>query len=227
MTAPAGDTMTGPMRAPTHAGVARSLREAPIIGVVRCATRAEGARQARALIAGGLELIEITWTVPEAPDLVRELRAERSGEGPPWIGMGTVTSAERAAGAIAAGAQFIVTPSATGEVAAAARAAGLFLVLGALTPTEIVAAQGLGADLVKVYPLPPVGGAAYLATVRQPLGDVPMLAAGGFGVEEIPLYRAAGAVAFGMGAPLLGCTEGEGGRRIPRALLLARGEEAP
>ncbi len=138
--------------------------------------------------------------------------------------MGTVTGGERAERAVAAGAEFLISPNAEAAVAEVARAAGRYLVLGALTPTEIVAAHALGADLVKVYPLPPVGGAVYLATVRQPLGDVPMLAAGGFGVDEIPAYRAAGAVAFGIGAPLLGAGEAGGGERMARALALARGE---
>ena len=113
----------------------------------------------------------------------------------------------------------------TGDVAREARRAGLFLVLGALSPTEIVAAVELGADLVKVYPLPPVGGPAYLSVIRGPLGDVPMLAAGGFGVEEIPAYRQAGAIAFGLAAPLLGAGAGEAEtrRRTQRAITLARG----
>ncbi|MBV8200050.1 MAG: hypothetical protein JOZ15_05435, partial [Acidobacteria bacterium] len=119
------------------------------------------------------------------------------------IGTGTVTTAARAREALAAGAEFLVSPNAAAAVAEAARAANRFLVLGALTPTEIVAAHELGADIVKVYPLPPVGGAAYLATVRQPLGDIPMLAAGGFGIGDIPAYHRAGASAFGIGFPLL------------------------
>jgi 2-dehydro-3-deoxyphosphogluconate aldolase/(4S)-4-hydroxy-2-oxoglutarate aldolase len=147
----------------------------------------------------------------------------RGGDGPPFYGAGTVTTAARAREAIAAGAEFLVTPNVAPEVAAAAREADLFLILGALTPSEIVAAHELGADLVKVYPLPAVGGAAYLATVRQPLGDVPMLAAGGFGVEDIPAYRAAGAVAFGIGPPLVGAGEEETRRRVVRAVSLARG----
>ena len=81
----------------------------------------------------------------------------------------------------------------------------------------------LGADVIKVEPLPPAGGPRYLEVVRQPLGDVaPMLAGGGFGIEEIPAYRAAGASAFGIGAPLLGATDGETRERIARALELAR-----
>jgi 2-dehydro-3-deoxyphosphogluconate aldolase/(4S)-4-hydroxy-2-oxoglutarate aldolase len=205
--------------------VAASLTAAPVIGVVRTGSKDEALRQARQFIAGGLELIEVTFSVPEATTLVRELLAERGPAGPPWIGMGTVTDADRAAAAIAAGTEFIVSPNTSAVVAAAARQAATFLVLGALTCTEIVEARLHGADIVKVYPLPPVGGAGYLATVRQPLDDIPMLAAGGFTVEEIPPYRAAGAIAFGIGAPLLGTNEDDTRLKIARALSLARGEE--
>jgi 2-dehydro-3-deoxyphosphogluconate aldolase/(4S)-4-hydroxy-2-oxoglutarate aldolase len=207
--------------------VAAALRRSPIIGVVRTASPAEAAAQAQALAAGGVELVEITFTVPGAAELTAELRGRLGPRGPgrPWIGMGTVTTRARAEAALAAGTDFIVTPNAAAEVAAAARDAGVFLVLGALTPSEIVAAHQLGADLVKVYPLPPVGGARYLQTVRQPLGDIEMLAAGGFPPEEIPAYRAAGAVAFGIGAPLLGCGAADEAPRLARALALARGEQ--
>lgn len=208
-----------------RADVAASLARAPIVGVVRTTDPAEAARQARAFMAGGVELVEVTFTVPEAPRLTRELLAARGGAGPPWIGMGTVTTAARARAAVAAGAEFLVSPNASPEVAREARQAGLFLVLGALTPTEIVLARELGADVVKVYPLPPVGGPAYLAVVRQPLGDIPMLAGGGFGIEEIPAYRAAGAIAFGIGAPLVGADEAETRVRIERALAAARGDQ--
>lgn len=205
--------------------VARALARSPIIGVVRTDSLAEAERQARQFLAGGIELIEITFTVPEATSLVRSLLAERSGEGP-HIGMGTVTTAGRAEAALEAGAEFVVSPNAAPQVASIVTAAGRFLVLGALTPTEVVAATEMGADLVKVYPLPPVGGPGYLAVLRQPLGDIEMLAAGGFGVEEISAYRAAGASAFGIGAPLLARTPDETKARIGEALRLARGGSA-
>lgn len=208
--------------------VALSLRRSPVIGVVRTSSTPEAAAQARALAAGGVELIEITFTVPGASGLVRELLAARAPadtDGPPWYGMGTVTTAARAREAVAAGAEFLVTPNVSADVTREARQAGLFLVMGALTCSEIVAAHELGADLVKVFPLPPVGGPDYLARVRGPLGDIPMLAAGGFGVEEIPAYARVGAVAFGIAAPLLGASpdEAESRRRIGHALALARG----
>jgi 2-dehydro-3-deoxyphosphogluconate aldolase/(4S)-4-hydroxy-2-oxoglutarate aldolase len=208
------------------AAIAASLRRAPIVGVVRCPSLDEARRHAAAFIGGGIELIEITFTVPRATSLVEELLAGRGGSGPPWIGMGTVTGRERAAEAIAAGAEFVVSPNASPAVADETRRAERYLVIGALTPTEIVTARDLGADLVKVYPLPPVGGPGYLEVVRQPLGDIPMLAGGGFGIEEIPAYRAAGASAFGIGAPLLGDRETDTVRKIRRALRLARGEDS-
>lgn len=209
----------------SYPGVQSSLDAAPIVAVVRTSENAEAARQARVFMDSGLELIEITFTVPEAADLVRRLREEREGGGPPWIGMGTVTSPQRAREALAAGSEFIVTPNADPEVAALVRKEGVYLVVGALTCTEIVAARNMGADLVKVYPLPPVGGPGYLEVIRGPLGDVPMLAAGGYGVDEIPAYRRAGACAFGIGAPLLRGDAAASRQHIRRALRLARGEE--
>lgn len=206
--------------------VAATLAEAPLVTVVRTHDAAEAERQARLFVAGGARMIEITFTVPGATELVRRLLAERDEaphRAPHHVGMGTVTSAERARQAVAAGAEFVVTPNVSAAAAAPVREAGLYLVVGALTPTEIVAGRELGADIVKVFPLPPVGGPAYLRAVRGPLGDVPMLAAGGFGPEEIPAYREAGAVAFGIGAPLLGADDAETLRRVGGALAMARG----
>ena len=213
----------------TRQEVTRSLGRAPIVGVVRTASAQEAARVAHLFLKSDLELIEITFTVPGASRLVRELLAARNASGPagnagpPWIGMGTVTTAARAQEAVDAGAEFLVSPNTNPAMAAVARQHGTYLMLGALSATEIVAAHELGADLVKVWPLPPVGGPAYLSLLRGPLGDIPMLAGGGFGIEEIPAYRAAGAIAFGIGAPLLGATPEESLKRIARALDLARG----
>ena len=209
--------------------VALGLRRSPIVGVVRTHSLEEAGVQARTLAACGVELVEVTFTVPGASGLLRELLAGRPSEGPPWFGMGTVTTVARAREAIEAGAEFLVTPNVNAEVAREARRAGLFLVMGALTPTEIVEAVELGADLVKVFPLPPVGGPAYLSVIRGPLGDIPMQAAGGFSVEEIPAYARAGAIAFGLAAPLMGVGKGEeeARRGVERALALARGTASP
>lgn len=203
--------------------VAASVARSPIIGVVRSHSREEAERQAALFMEGGLEMIEITFTVPGATEMVRQLLAKRT-DGPPWIGMGTVTTAERVQQALEAGAEFVVSPNTATQVAEPVVEAGRFLVLGALTCSEIVEARRIGADLVKVYPLPPVGGPAYLEVVRQPLGDIPMLAAGAFGIDDIPAYRDKGAIAFGIGGPLLGADDAETLEKIGRALGMARGE---
>jgi 2-dehydro-3-deoxyphosphogluconate aldolase/(4S)-4-hydroxy-2-oxoglutarate aldolase len=205
--------------------VAASLKSHPVVGVVRTDSFDEAERQAVALLEAGLQLVEITFTVPRATELVARLHERWPAGEPPWIGMGTVTGGERAAAAVAVGAEFIVSPNISAPVAETARAAGRYLIMGGLTPSEIVTARDLGADLIKVFPLPYVGGAAYLATVRGPLGDIPMLATGGFGVDEIPAYREAGAVVFSILAPNLGTGSGETGPLVRRALALARGEE--
>lgn len=190
------------------------------MAVVRTESTETARQQCEWLVEAGIRLLEITFSVPRAVELTAEMLASCPGE--VCVGMGTVTTEERARNAVEVGASFIVSPNCSPRVAETARTADRYLVLGSLTPTEIVAARELGADLVKVYPLPFVGGAAYLQMVRGPLFDIPMLAGGGFGIDEIPDYRAAGASAFGMGPPLIGRNAAETRRFVSRALQLAR-----
>lgn len=199
-----------------------TVARSPIFAVVRTDSIDEARAQADVFIRGGLEMIEVTFSVPGATQLVAELLADRGDDASYKVGMGTVTTAHRAEAAVAAGAEFIVSPNASETVAEVANRADLYLLLGALTPTEIVRAAELGADLVKVYPTPPVGGPAYLSVVRQPLGDIPMLVGGGYGIDEIPDYIAVGATAFGIGSPLLGADDDESLAKIARALEMAR-----
>lgn len=203
-------------------GVSASVAAAPIFGVVRTDTQQEALRQARIFRDAGIELVEITFTVPGALEVVKTLLGERDDNGPPWVGMGTVTTPERARQGLEAGAEFLITPNVNAAVACTVLEAKVFLVIGALTPSEVLAAAELGPNLVKAYPLPPVGGARYLATLRLPLPDIPILASGGFGPEEIPDYRSAGAVAFGLGEQLLGSNLEASRQRIANALDAAR-----
>ena len=206
-----------------HQQVQNAAAQKPICAVVRTSDDAEALRQAHLFIEGGLELIEITFSVPGATDLVQQLLSERTDDQSHFVGMGTVTTAARCKAAVAAGSEFIVSPNICKKVAKIARNNDLYFMLGALSATEIVQAHRLGGDIVKVYPLPPVGGPHYLSVVRQPLGDIPMLAGGGFDIEEIPTYREAGATMFGIGGPLLGDSDEESLSRIARALELATG----
>ena len=205
--------------------VAETLRRSPVIGVVRTETHRRASEIARGWIDAGLEMIEITFSVPRATDLVEQLLGERPDDATYCIGMGTATTSQRAMAAVTAGAEFVISPNVSEEVATAVLDGERYLILGALTPTEIFNADDLGADLVKVYPLPTVGGAQYLKTVRGPLGGISMLAAGGFGPDEIPDYRNAGAIAFGIGDPLIGTDSKQTREIVQQALRLARGED--
>ena len=208
-----------------RAAVTEALERTPICAVVRTDSDEEALRQARAFLANGLEMIEITWSVPGAIEVTRELLRERGAYSPggPVIGMGTVTTGERTERSLAVGSEFIVSPNTSVDIAGPTKEAARYLMMGALSASEIVTSWELGSDIVKVYPLPPVGGPNYLSVVRQPLADIPMLAGGGYDIDEIPAYRAAGASAFGIGGPLMGKNDIDTAQRIERAISFARG----
>ncbi|HEY0698714.1 MAG TPA: bifunctional 4-hydroxy-2-oxoglutarate aldolase/2-dehydro-3-deoxy-phosphogluconate aldolase, partial [Micromonospora sp.] len=126
-----------------------------------------------------------------------------------------------------AGAQFLVTPTTRPEVLHRASSAGLPVVCGAFTPTEVDVAWSAGATMVKLFPAS-LGGPAYLAELRAPLPDVPLVPTGGVTPESVPDWARAGAVAVGVGSSLVNATEiaaGDWGalRRRARAFLAAVG----
>jgi 2-dehydro-3-deoxyphosphogluconate aldolase/(4S)-4-hydroxy-2-oxoglutarate aldolase len=148
--------------------------------------------------AGGLPLLEVTFTVPDAPKVIAELARTPDL----IVGAGTVLTARQAHDAIAAGARFIVAPNCSTEVARVALEASLLYVPGAYTTGEILAARAAGAHLVKVYPVGVAGGPAYIRVIRDPLPDVPMLAAGGTHLDNIVPFYEAGCWACGIGGAL-------------------------
>ena len=127
------------------------------------------------------------------------------------LGVGTVRSAADAEAAVAAGAAYLVAPDLQPEMVAFAVERGVPVVPGGLTPTEIAAAWAAGATAVKVFPVSAVGGPAYCKAVRAPLPEVPLVPTGGVGIDDIGAYLAAGAVAVGIGSPLLGDAGDPGG----------------
>ena len=174
------------------------LHRSRIIAVIRAASTALARDAALAVAEGGVPLIEVTFTVPDAPRVMSEL-AGRPGI---VLGAGTVLTREQARIALDAGAQFIVAPNMSPEVADAARAAGVMYCPGAYTPSEIIAARNAGADVVKVHPVGVAGGPAYIQVIRDPLPDVPLLAAGGTNFDNTLPFLRAGCVAVGLGPAL-------------------------
>ncbi|CAN5613916.1 bifunctional 4-hydroxy-2-oxoglutarate aldolase/2-dehydro-3-deoxy-phosphogluconate aldolase [soil metagenome] len=176
------------------------LTKAPIVAVLRAPTAEAAIGAVDALVAGGVTAIEVTYSTPDAAGVIREV-ARRHGAGVS-LGAGTINNADQAAEAAEAGAQFLVSPGSVPHVAAAMLATGRVTMLGALTPTEVMIAQDLGAHVVKVFPAS-LGGPAYLRALRGPFPDVPLMPTGGVNADNIAEWFAAGAIAVGAGGDLV------------------------
>ncbi len=175
-----------------------TLRAQRLVAVIRAANPEAAVGAARAVAAGGLALLEITFTVPEAPRVIAALRDLPGAV----VGAGTVLTREQCRAALDAGARFVIAPNASAEVAREALAAGALYCPGAYTTSEILAARALGAHVVKVYPVGVAGGPAYIQVIRDPLPDIPMLAAGGTNLENVVPFLDAGCIGCGLGAAL-------------------------
>ena len=175
-----------------------TLRTQHLIGVVRARTHDSALAAARAIARGGIALVEITFTVPDAARAM----AAFAGSGEGILGAGTVLTPDQCRAALDAGARFIVAPNFSPAVAKVALAGRAMYVPGAYTTTEIVAARDAGAHVIKVYPVGVAGGPAYIQIIRDPLPDVPMLAAGGTHLENVVPFLRAGCIGVGLGAAL-------------------------
>jgi 2-dehydro-3-deoxyphosphogluconate aldolase/(4S)-4-hydroxy-2-oxoglutarate aldolase len=178
-----------------------ALREIGIIPIIRASSTDVVVPVAEALLQAGLPVVEITLTVPNAIDAIGAVAKRFSGR--LLIGAGTVTDAETARRAVDAGAEFIVSPCLVPEVIEAAQRAGIAVLPGALTPTEVCEAYRLGGDMVKVFPAQAVGGAAYLRALRGPFPNIPLVPTGGVTLDNIAEMFKAGAAAVGVGTELI------------------------
>lgn len=170
-----------------------------IVSIIRLRSIAPPDALFDCLVGGGVESLEVTLNTPGALETI-ERWVHRDGA---MVGAGTVRTPDDASAAIAAGAQFLVTPTTVPEVLAIARHHGVPVACGALTPTEVDLAWQNGADAVKIFPISTVGGPEYLRAIREPLSDVRMLPTGGVGVDSFDAYARAGAVGVGIGGSLV------------------------
>jgi len=184
--------------------VVRRIEEIGIVPVVRAASVDEANRAVEAICAGGIPVVEITMTVPNAVSVIREVAKQR-GAGV-LIGAGTVTNAEQAEACLRAGAQFLVSPGLAVSVLSVARANSKLAIPGALTPTELMNAQDQGAQLVKIFPCGNVGGAKYLKSLKGPFPKACLIPTGGVNAANAADFIAAGAFALGVGADLVDAT---------------------
>jgi len=180
---------------------AQRLREVGVIPIIRASSADVAVPVAEALLHAGLPVVEITMTVPNALGAIGAVAKRFAGK--LLLGAGTVTDAAMCKRAVDAGAEFIVTPCVVPEVIEAALRANVAVLPGALTPTEVFEAHRLGGDMVKVFPVQSVGGAAYLRALRGPFPDIPLVPTGGVTLENVAEMFQAGAAAVGVGSELI------------------------
>ena len=181
--------------------VIRRIEEIGIVPVVRAASVDEATRAVEAICAGGIPVVEITMTVPNAVTVIREVTQQYGDK--VLIGAGTVTNAEQAELCIRAGAEFLVSPGLAAAVLSVAQSCGKLAIPGALTPTELMNAHEHGARVVKIFPCGNVGGPKYLRSLKAPFPSAQLIPTGGVNAANAAEFVAAGAFALGVGADLV------------------------
>jgi len=153
-----------------------------------------------ALAEGGVRALEVTMTVPRAIELIAEIAPTLPRDF--IFGAGTLLDGETVRRAVGAGAQFIVSPVFKPEVVKAAHEEGVPVMPGCFTPTEILGAWEMGADIIKVFPATSVGP-GYLKDIRGPLPQVKLMPTGGVSIDNVGDWLRAGAVGVGVGSALV------------------------
>ncbi|WP_110590243.1 bifunctional 4-hydroxy-2-oxoglutarate aldolase/2-dehydro-3-deoxy-phosphogluconate aldolase [Microbacterium suaedae] len=208
------------------------VKEAGVFAVLRAPSAGCAIDAIAALVRGGITGIEVTYSTPDAPRVIREAAARHGSE--IVLGAGTVTTEEEAERAAEAGAEFLVSPGTRPAVARAMRGTGCVTMTGALTPSEVMEATELGVDIVKIFPAS-LGGPSFVKALRGPFPDVSIMPTGGVTADNLADWFAAGAVAVGAGGDLCSPAalatgrfdEVESAARAYRAALDAvRGESA-
>ncbi len=186
-------------RLPLPALVARDR----IIAVLRAPDSTHLVDVALTLAEGAIRCIEVTLTTAGAIESIRTLRSRLDGESCA-VGAGSVLTVEDLEAAHAAGATYTLAPSLDLDVVSRANQRGIAHVPGVATPTEALAAWRAGAPAVKVFPAAQLGGPSYIRALLGPLPDIKLIPTGGVGPDEVADYLDAGAVAVGVGGPLIG-----------------------
>lgn len=171
-----------------------------IVAIIRANSSNELIEAAAAIQTGGVDVIEITMTTPDALQVIGDVAA-RLGDAV-LIGVGSVLDAETARAAMLAGAEFVVSPVTKPDVIEICNRYGKVVIPGAFTPTEILSAWETGADYVKVFPSSGVGF-SYIKDIKAPLPQIPLIPTGGINADNAAEFIKAGAAALGVGSALV------------------------
>jgi len=190
--------------------IMQHMHELGLVPVLRASSAEEAITIADAIMAGGVNILEVTMTVPGAIRVIEQLANHHGTK--LLLGAGTVLDPETARSCILAGAQFIVSPALDLRTIELCRRYSVPIMPGALTPTEIVTAWQAGADVVKVFPCSAVGGAKYLKALQGPLPQIQLIPTGGVSLSTAEEFLAAGAFALGVGGDLVDAKAAREGR---------------
>lgn len=182
-----------------------------IVAIIRANSSNELIDAAAAIQTGGVDVIEITMTTPDALQVISEV-STRLGDAV-LVGVGSVLDAETARAAMLAGAEFVVSPVTKSDVIEICNRYGKVVIPGAFTPTEILAAWETGADYVKVFPSSGVGP-SYIKDIKAPLPQIPLIPTGGINAENASEFIEAGASALGVGSSLVSSSVLESGNFV-------------
>jgi 2-dehydro-3-deoxyphosphogluconate aldolase / (4S)-4-hydroxy-2-oxoglutarate aldolase len=181
------------------------VSEAPVVAIVR-RPKVDPIRCIEHLFQAGIRLVEITMDTANVVEILRSLQSDVPSDA--LLGAGTVTDVARAEAALAAGAAFLVTPNLDLDVIRLARAHGVAIMPGAMTPTEIWNAAAAGADYVKVFPASTLGP-GFFREIRGPFAHIPLMATGGVNLDNAYDFVAFGVDALGVGGALIPKTNDE------------------
>ncbi|HYG43765.1 MAG TPA: bifunctional 4-hydroxy-2-oxoglutarate aldolase/2-dehydro-3-deoxy-phosphogluconate aldolase [Bordetella sp.] len=187
------------MSPPSASATMSRLLADRVVPVLRYADTATAGYAAEVAVQAGCATLELTWTIPGVTDLVRALR-DKHGDAL-ILGVGTVLDEAQAREALVAGADFLVAPGLVPGIAEMAHAAGALCMLGAFTPSEVLAARSAGADIVKIFPAD-TGGPRHLAALKSVFPDTVLCPTGGVTRQNMAEYFAAGAGLVGIGSNL-------------------------
>ena len=177
------------------------LKPVPVIGILRDIPQGAEEQCVKTAATCGLKAIEVTMNTQGATDIIAALKEAAAPFGIA-VGAGTVRHSSDLDKAIAAGAEFIVTPNTRKEIIRTSNTAGIPIIPGALTPTEVQKAFDLGAAAVKVFPVNCVGGPEYIKALRGPFRDIPLMACGGVNPQNAAAYLKAGANLLSFGGSI-------------------------
>lgn len=179
---------------------AAGIERIGIIPAVRVSSAADALFASESLFSGGIPIVEITMTTPDATSVIAQLIRANPGV---IVGAGTVLDLDTACACLDAGSAFLTTTGLDPEIVQFAHQHDVLIIPGALTPTEVMMAKKAQAAFIKLFPCSSVGGPSYIRALRSPFPDTRLIASGGVTQQSAADYIRAGADVLGIGHDLL------------------------